>query len=141
MIISKKSISSIKKIFKIMMNDKKSCILFHCTFGKDRTGIISLLLLTMLGFEQKDIIDDYLYTNTVNEKIAKEQYDFYLEKTKDEDFAKQMMEVYLAKEEYLNHIIEYMNEKSGSVLNYIINVIGISEKSIIKFRKKFLIDK
>jgi protein-tyrosine phosphatase len=33
--------------------------LFHCTAGKDRTGISAALLLTVLGVDEEDILDDY----------------------------------------------------------------------------------
>lgn len=34
-------------------------VLFHCIRGHDRTGIISLLLLTLVGVEPDDILADY----------------------------------------------------------------------------------
>ncbi len=36
---------------------------YHCTGGKDRTGIASMLLLTMLGVDRETAIDDFLLTN------------------------------------------------------------------------------
>ena len=38
-------------------------VLFHCTAGKDRTGIASALILTALGVDKTTIISDYLLTN------------------------------------------------------------------------------
>jgi SAM-dependent methyltransferase len=37
--------------------------LFHCTAGKDRTGIAAALLLSVLGVEDATILDDYELTN------------------------------------------------------------------------------
>ena len=42
---------------------KGICTLFHCTAGKDRTGIVSMALLKSYGVDDKVIIDDYLRTN------------------------------------------------------------------------------
>lgn len=39
------------------------CTLFHCTAGKDRTGIVSMALLKSYGVNDEDIIRDYLRTN------------------------------------------------------------------------------
>ncbi|WP_454279077.1 tyrosine-protein phosphatase [Sphingomonas sp. Marseille-Q8236] len=36
---------------------------FHCTAGKDRTGVAAALLLTALGVPRATIIDDYLLSN------------------------------------------------------------------------------
>ncbi len=38
-------------------------ILFHCTAGKDRTGVAAALILKMLGVSDADIMADYLRTN------------------------------------------------------------------------------
>ena len=37
--------------------------LFHCTAGKDRTGIVSMALLKSYGIGDEEIINDYLQTN------------------------------------------------------------------------------
>ena len=39
------------------------CTLFHCTAGKDRTGIVSMALLKSYGVGDEDIISDYLRVN------------------------------------------------------------------------------
>jgi protein-tyrosine phosphatase len=37
-------------------------VLFHCMGGRDRTGIIAMLLLSVIGTEPDAIVDDYLET-------------------------------------------------------------------------------
>ena len=36
---------------------------FHCSAGKDRTGIVAALILTLLGVPDEAIIEDFLLTN------------------------------------------------------------------------------
>lgn len=43
--------------------DKGICTLFHCTAGKDRTGIVSMALLKSYGVSDHEIVKDYLRTN------------------------------------------------------------------------------
>jgi protein-tyrosine phosphatase len=38
------------------------CVAFHCAGGKDRTGLLALVLLTLAGASPEDIIADYLLT-------------------------------------------------------------------------------
>ena len=38
-------------------------VLFHCTAGKDRTGVAAALLLLSLGVSRQDVVADYLLTN------------------------------------------------------------------------------
>ena len=37
-------------------------VLFHCTAGKDRTGVVAALLLWMAGVDKADILADYIAT-------------------------------------------------------------------------------
>ena len=53
-----------KVVFRLRENaDKGICTLFHCTAGKDRTGIVSMALLKSYGVGDGEIIKDYLRTN------------------------------------------------------------------------------
>lgn len=36
---------------------------FHCTAGKDRTGVVSMALLKSYGVSNEEIVKDYMYTN------------------------------------------------------------------------------
>lgn len=37
-------------------------VLFHCKSGRDRTGLIALLLLSAVNVDPEEIVDDYLET-------------------------------------------------------------------------------
>ena len=43
----------------------------HCSAGKDRTGVLSALVLGILGVSEKDIIEDYATTNQVITEIIR----------------------------------------------------------------------
>ena len=50
------------KIFNAIANcDNEPCML-HCTYGADRTGIVTFFLESLLGMELEDMIKDYLWT-------------------------------------------------------------------------------
>ena len=55
--------SRIKEVFDILA-ESDGGVLFHCTAGKDRTGIISALILGLCNAYIKDIIANYEVTNT-----------------------------------------------------------------------------
>ena len=42
--------------------DGSGCALFHCRAGKDRTGVIAMLLLGLAGVDDATIVDDYTAT-------------------------------------------------------------------------------
>jgi protein-tyrosine phosphatase len=41
-------------------NAAPGCVVFHCAAGKDRTGLLALVLLTLAGAALEEIIADYL---------------------------------------------------------------------------------
>jgi len=43
-------------------NAAPGCVVFHCASGKDRTGLLSLVLLTLTEATPEEIIADYLLT-------------------------------------------------------------------------------
>ena len=61
-----------KSFFELLLeNDEEHSVLFHCTQGKDRTGIAAALLLTLLDIPEEVIMEDYLLTNNANSHIIR----------------------------------------------------------------------
>lgn len=51
---------SLRQVFEAL--DGPGCSLFHCRAGKDRTGVIAMLLLGLAGVDDGSIVDDYAAT-------------------------------------------------------------------------------
>lgn len=49
----------LEEIIDVIMN-AKSNVMYFCTAGKDRTGVVSAIILKRLGFSDEVIIDDYM---------------------------------------------------------------------------------
>lgn len=54
-----RSPQSIARVFEAIANAREGGVLFHCGRGRDRTGLISLLLLALAGVEPETISEDY----------------------------------------------------------------------------------
>ena len=53
-----------KTVFeKLLTLENDQALVFHCSAGKDRTGMIAALILMGLGVSDDDITRDYLVTN------------------------------------------------------------------------------
>lgn len=52
-----------RTMFELLLHEEPAPLLFHCTAGKDRTGVAAMLLLSALGVDETTIHDDYLATN------------------------------------------------------------------------------
>lgn len=53
----------IHQILEILANTKDGAVLYHCSEGKDRTGIVTVVILYILGVDLETIRQDYLYSN------------------------------------------------------------------------------
>lgn len=54
---------TVGRVLKVLAHSE-GCSLFHCTAGKDRTGIISMLLLSLAGVSAQDIMANYQVSHT-----------------------------------------------------------------------------
>lgn len=115
-------------ILKIMEHDySKGAVLWHCTEGKDRCGIMTALILEALGADRETIMEDYLKTNQINLPKAISIRD-RLTVTHGKEYADSVYQAYIADERYLKAAWDAMGE------NYISEKLGIEEKTIQKFR-------
>lgn len=57
---------AIAEVLTIIADAPAGIILFHCSAGKDRTGVIAALLLANAGVDEVTIIEDYALTGTIS---------------------------------------------------------------------------
>lgn len=68
------SLNGYKHFLDILKENKDGAVLYHCSAGKDRVGIGTMIFLSALGVSRNDIVKDYLLTNesyrhVINEAI------------------------------------------------------------------------
>jgi protein-tyrosine phosphatase len=111
-------------------------ILYHCTAGKDRTGIGTALLLYSLGVPYETILNDYLasnyYRRSENEKMVHSMINGM---HMNEDVAWSPVSV---KKEYLDATFEAIREQYGSVDNFLKNELDLDQTKIDLIKTKFL---
>ena len=61
---------SLALAFELLSTDDTLPAVFHCTAGKDRTGIVAALLLDLLGVPDDVIASDYLLTERAQERTT-----------------------------------------------------------------------
>lgn len=125
----------IRKIFSII-NQNEGGVLYHCTSGKDRTGIITILLLFFLDVNIKDIREDY-YTSSLY-GLANTQ-SFIVDMILDgfgRKIISETQRVMGISVDSLPKIWNIIIQKFGSFENYINNEINISTEDIKNLNKK-----
>lgn len=121
-----------------IMNTKNGAVLWHCTEGKDRCGLLSATILFLLDVSEDDVMEDYLKTNkaaiTRVEKLKKKLHLAGLHREKIE----KIEGYFVAKEEFLNAALKTMKEEYGSINQFMIKGLNISMQQKEDFKQKVL---
>ena len=108
-------IKKMKEFFNIILNHEEGAFLWHCTSGKDRTGITAALLLHVLGADMETIKSDYLYTNIQNKNYRENLLEMMREKGASEEEVNEICILESVDWGYVNSFIKTI-EKNMEVL-------------------------
>lgn len=136
MVVANKGFAESIKDFKPFFEEiskKNTVVLFHCTAGKDRTGVASSLLLHILDVSDEEIMKDYLRSN---EAIAKTDLSKYKAYGIPEERMAKLMGV---KREYLESAWDSIIKKYGSIDKMLLTEFGIDKKMKKQIKKKYLV--
>lgn len=118
--------------------EPNEALLFHCTGGRDRTGMASALFLKVLGVPQQVILDDYLASNYYlsKNKTMSQMYAGMAKMagTTEEEIKKNMA----LTPELLASFFAAIDKKYGTVENFFQVEMGIGPKEIAILKQKYL---
>lgn len=108
----------------------------HCSGGKDRAGIMALLLLTVLGASREDILDDYLFTNESRDKRYAKMFERFLRLADgNEERAHELVVAHRARPENLDAFYEAIDERYGSMPDFVREQLGIDDAQRERIRE------
>ncbi|KAI0660756.1 protein-tyrosine phosphatase-like protein [Cubamyces menziesii] len=113
--------------------------LFHCTAGKDRTGILAAILLKLAGVDDETIAQDYALTR-VGREPAREMIMKRLSKVP--YFAENMeaaLNMFSSRAETMLAFLRMLEDRYGGVEQYLKNVVGLTDDDIATIRRNFLV--
>jgi protein-tyrosine phosphatase len=58
------------RVFELLVGSGSLPAVFHCTSGKDRTGMVAAMTLDLLGVDDDVIADDYILTNETRHRSS-----------------------------------------------------------------------
>ena len=116
--------------------------MFHCSAGKDRTGIGGALILHALGVERNLILADYLLSNESSELVERTRarmQENRVEKGLSAEVQENIVRIFSGVEPiYLNNAFKEIEKTYGSLDNYMTE-LDFGESKIAKLREKFLV--
>ena len=139
--VKNQSLDNVVRVLKFIltMPAQKYALAFHCTAGKDRTGIIAALLLAFLGVDRETIIKDYLLTNK-NVRIKSNLVYVALLLTKgNHKLASKIKHYCMAEPGFINASLSQLEKDYGSLQSFFTQKLGFTEKETQDIKNKFLI--
>ncbi|WP_200837088.1 tyrosine-protein phosphatase [Dyadobacter sp. 3J3] len=113
---------------KVLASDEP--VLYHCSAGKDRTGMTTALILSILKVDRQTIMDEYLLSNYYRkDKIQNMLGKVKLAKVVKRHINTKVIENFMKVDErYLNATFEVIDKKYGGMERFIKNELQIDDK-------------
>jgi protein-tyrosine phosphatase len=113
-------------------------LLFHCSAGKDRSGVAAALLLRMLGVSRDDVLVDYLLSAMVKERIE----EYFVADPRHEKAVRNSTRAWGPLMEsdprYLDAMFRAVEARCGSVRAYFETDLGIDATGLATLRRQML---
>ena len=127
-----------KEFIKILLKANNNPIIFHCSAGKDRTGIASFIIQKLCDNPMEVIFENYLLSNellTINAATAEQS----TASKKDDQLITEIMLDTLSKvkKSYLISGINEIENQFESLENYIIQELGFTDADIKDLKKLY----
>lgn len=122
LVLSANAITQFVKFFELLQNADNLSVIYHCSAGKDRTGVATALILDALQVTRKDIEEDYLMSN----EFLKDKYAAYINQNP------KYADLFLVQADYLKAAFDAIEEKYDSVANYLTSILKVDLELIRK---------
>lgn len=117
----------VKQLFDTISQHQKGTVLFHCTAGKDRTGVLAMLLLGLAGVARYDIGSNYQVSYTYLRETL------FFERLK----GQAVPQLLWSKEEFIYKAYDHLMDAYGGIKAYLAHC-GVDEATLQKVREKLL---
>ncbi len=121
-------IGQLKAFFALLRGHGEGAFLWHCTMGKDRTGVTAALLLHALGASRETILADYLATNEALREMHEEQRRVIEAYTGDAELAEQAVIVDSVDESFLQAALTVLEREYGGIDRFLAEKLGVGEQ-------------
>ena len=130
--------NSIHQIVSLIAETTHGSVLYHCSEGKDRTGLVTVILLHILGVDLETIRQDYLYSNLMLNDYRKVRDERLKRAGENDKFRANMRILGSVANAYIDTSLITINENYGDIDSYIDKQLRIDEQMKEKIRENYL---
>lgn len=130
--------AAIKKILNVLAQTPDGAVIFHCSEGKDRTGIVAMIILYLLGVDLETIRQDYLYSNYMLNDYRAKRDQKLAAVGENMKFRANMRILGSVSDAFIDTSLIAIEERYGSLDNYLKNQLGVTSKLKNTLRELYL---
>lgn len=139
LVIDQHAQKAYKSFFQILLKyGNDNGILFHCSAGKDRTGMCSILLLSALGVRLEDVCKDYMLTNIASTARVEWRISEAKKMRLGGKFVDSVRDLATVRSEYFDQLIGILEYQYGGIIQYLKTEIGLTNTECEKLKKIYL---
>lgn len=125
-----------RTFFETLLANEGKPLVWHCTAGKDRTGISAAMLLKVLGVDEETIFDDYM----LSRKHANARWPIVvlLFLRAGRQAARQMRGMSLVERNWIEKAFATIDEGWGNFETYRKEMLGLTDADVAKLQEWYL---
>ena len=139
MVTQQASLDAFKSFLQLLAQNDHDAVLWHCTQGKDRTGVAAAVILMALGVDRKEIERDYLRSNRAAFfKNTLIYFSVWLI-TFSKHTADELSLLLKADQCYLEAAFDEIDRTYGGTDGFLRGALGMTDGDILKLRQTYLV--
>ena len=128
---------AVHKLVELVKNEQVP-LYFHCTAGKDRTGVCAAVLLMLLGVSEDDIVREFLLTNQYRSSIINMPPDQMPEDLPQLD-RENWAAIQSVHERHLRHALSQVSDRYKTREAYFADEFGLNGEELAALRDRYLV--
>lgn len=117
-----------------ILNTETGAVYWHCSQGKDRTGLGAAFILCALGADRDLILQDYRISNEFYKDLVEELY----KRVSTPEERAVILTFIGVNEEYFNNALNLIEHRYGSLENYLKGPLCLSDEDFETLRERYL---
>lgn len=135
---SEQSMKAYRRFFDVLLSHEQGAVLWHCTGGKDRTGLATVMVLSLLGVDRETILEDFARINQDQQKrisVIVEAAKPYAANAAELEQVAALVGVSVP---YMEKVFERAEAECGSMIAFVKQKVGVTEEEVQILRRKYL---
>lgn len=124
--------------FQLLLQPDGAPLFFHCTAGKDRTGVCAAYILRVLGVPMETVMEDYMASNHHRKQVVEEALAQLRQKMGGDTAAEAMRAMLTVHESYLAENFAVIDETYGGFEEFQQQALGLAPADVAALKEAYL---